>query len=43
MNHIDLILWVIAIVLFLMSAFGVPGRVGWGWLGAALAALTFII
>ena len=38
---IDLLLYIIALVLFLMAAFGVPGRVSWGWLGAA--ALTFTL
>lgn len=39
---IDLLLYIIALVLFLMAAFGVPGRVAWGWLGAALVTVTLI-
>jgi hypothetical protein len=40
---IDLILLVAAFILGLMSAFGVPGRVTWGWLGFSLYVLTHII
>jgi hypothetical protein len=41
---IDLILYVVAFILFLIAAFGVPlGRVAPGWLGAALVTLAMIL
>ncbi len=41
--HINTLLMIIGFILFLMQAFGVSGRVAWGWLGAAVITLTFLI
>jgi hypothetical protein len=38
-----LILLVVAIILFVLAAAGVPGRLGWGWLGMAFFASSFVI
>jgi hypothetical protein len=38
-----MLLLVLAIVMFLLSAFHVPGPIVWGWLGAAFATLAFVI
>ena len=40
---IVLILLVAALVCFLLAGFGVPTRVGIGWVGAALITITLII
>jgi hypothetical protein len=41
---IDMFLLIVAFVLFLLAALGVPStRVSLGWLGAALVTLTLII
>lgn len=43
--NVDLVLWILAAVCFLLSAVGLAqqGRVHLGWLGLLLAALTMII
>lgn len=43
MSTAELLLLIAALVLFLLAAFGAPGRVGWGWLGLALLAVTQIL
>lgn len=43
MGIVVLLLLIAALVLFLLAAFGAPGRVAWGWLGLAIFALVGII
>ena len=42
---IHIILYILAIVCFLLAAFNVPrdGRVFMGWIGAALVVLTLLV
>ncbi len=42
---VDLVLWIVAGILFLLAAvgFGEQGRVHLGWLGLVFVALAFII
>lgn len=41
---IDLLLYIVAFVLFLLAALGVPSsRVSLGWLGAAVLTLSLIV
>lgn len=40
---LHLILYIVALVCFLLAAFGVPSKVNFGWLGLAAFMLTFII
>lgn len=40
---IHLILMIAAVVLFILAAAGVPGRIGWGWAGLACWAISTLI
>lgn len=40
---IEAVALILAMVFFLFGAFGVPGRIAWGWLGAFFLALTFLV
>lgn len=37
------LLLLVAIVLFVLAAFGVPSRVGLGWIGLALVVLAYML
>jgi hypothetical protein len=37
------ILLIVALVLFVLAAFGVGGRVAWGWLGLAAVTLALLL
>lgn len=37
------ILLIIALVLFVLAAFGVGGRISWGWLGLAVLTLGALL
>lgn len=42
--NIDLVLWIVAAILFILAGFRVATpRVDLGWFGLAAAALTFIV
>lgn len=43
MNNLPEILYIIALILFLLAAFGVGGRIAWGWLGLAALSLAELI
>ncbi len=44
---VDIVLWILAIICFIVAAFGThkaqPSLIMFGWIGLALGALTFIV
>jgi hypothetical protein len=40
---IDLVLWIIAVILWFLAGFNVAAPVRFEWLAFAVAALTFVI
>jgi len=43
MPGVDLILYIIAFVLFCLAGFNVPAAVRWEWLGAAVLVLSLVV